>query len=59
MTTEYLIFRVKKDKRFKKGYDPRTFHYIDEADTATAAEEKAKSHKEERYAIGIETITRY
>lgn len=57
--TEYLIFRVKKDKRFKNGFDPKSFRYIDEADTDTTAREKAESHKIEGYAIGIETVTRY
>ena len=59
MTTEYNIYKVKIDKRYRKGYRPKTFKYIDTASDYTTARKKAETHKENGYAVGIETITRY
>lgn len=56
---EYLIFSVRIDKRYKRGYRPNSFRYIDEATTNSDAQEKARSARKPGYYIGIETITRY
>lgn len=56
---EYLIFKVKIDKRYKKGYVPSSFHYVGEAEDYETAKETVKQHKQSGYAVGIETITRY
>ena len=56
---EYLVFKVKIDKRYKKGYIPTSFHYVGEAEDYETAKEIARQHKQDGYATGIETITKY
>ena len=52
--TEYLIFSLRKDKRYKNGYRPNSFRYIGGADTYTDAQNKAKQAQKSGYYIGIE-----
>lgn len=59
MQKEYLIFQLKRDKRFKKGYNPASFKYIDKAGDHETAKQKAEAKKNPAYIIGIETITTY
>lgn len=57
---QYLIYRVKQDKRYKNGYRPNSFQYVSDFLTDyTEAQSKAAEAKQPGYYIGIETITRY
>lgn len=56
---EFLIFRLKKDKRFKQGVNWKTFTYIDEADSYYDAQKKAEALENKDYYVGVETISRY
>lgn len=57
---EYIVFRVKKDRRYKTGIKPNSFEYIsDILHTYEQAEKTAKELKTDGYWIGINTITTY
>lgn len=55
--TQYLIFRVKKDKRYKSGFRMNTFEYVsDFLEDYTQAVNMAKSIRTKGFYVGIETI---
>lgn len=57
---EYIVFRVKTDKRYKTGIKPNSFEYIsDILHTYEQAEKIANELKTNGYCIGISTITTY
>lgn len=57
--TTYLIIRVKKDKRFKVGFDPKSYKILDETDNYYTAQRLKGEYKKSGYAVGIEERTEY
>ena len=57
--TTYLIIRVKKDKRFKVGFDPKSYKILDETDNYYTAQRLKDEYKKPGYAVGIETRKEY
>lgn len=58
--SKFIVFRFKKDRRFTKGYDPKSFKYAsDFYNTYEEAYQDCQGKQESNYVYGIETITRY
>ena len=56
--TEYYITRYKKDKRFREGYNYRTFEFVSEA-YSLFSEAQKNIPKDDKYVYAIESVTKY